>query len=83
MAVYNCPYFGKVWDGRIRCEFATIKPPDKKAFKEFTEEYCASEDGYKRCTFYKLMEEHYERKFRAEFDAVVLKGEGNGDQHPI
>ncbi len=74
---YNCPYFMRAREGRILCEFARIAPPDKQALNEFLREHCASVDGYKKCTFYKLMEEHYERKFRAEFEAMALKGADN------
>jgi hypothetical protein len=72
---YNCPYYKKELNDRIRCEFATIKPPDKRTRREFVSEFCASEDNYKNCTFYKLLDEYYERKYRQEFEAMVLKEE--------
>jgi hypothetical protein len=64
---YICPFFRKVREGgKINCEFATIKPPDKESFDEFVENYCANETDYKNCVFYKLLDEYYERKYAEE-----------------
>ena len=64
---YNCPFFHKVREGgKINCEFATIKPPDKQTFEEFVTTHCASEDGYKNCEFYKALDKYYERKYAEE-----------------
>lgn len=60
---YNCPYFNHRNHGRIYCESATIKPPDKQTLSEFAQEFCASAEGYKNCTFYKLLDRYYERKY--------------------
>lgn len=79
----NCPFFKREWNDRIRCEMAMIKPPDSRARRQLLAEYCASENNYKNCTFYKLLDAFYERKYREEFEAVVLKGADNENQHPI
>ena len=61
---YNCPFFQRIREGgRINCECATIKPPDKQFQEDFANEYCASGSGYKNCPFYKLLVEYYERKY--------------------
>ena len=63
-ACYSCPYFHRVREGKIVCELATIKPPDKQTFEEFVGSRCASEDGYKGCELYKVMNGYYERKYK-------------------
>ncbi len=66
---YNCPFFQRIREnGRINCECATIKPPDKQFQEDFVNEHCASESGYKNCAFYKLLDEYYERKYAGEED---------------
>lgn len=66
---YNCPFFNRIREGgKIYCEMAVIKPPDKQTLEEFTAERCASEDGYKNCEFYKALDKYYERIYAGGAD---------------
>ena len=58
---YMCPYFKHRSHGRIYCEGATVKAPDVSALAEFTRDYCASEQGYKSCAHYNMMNKYYDK----------------------
>ena len=42
---------------------ATIKHHDQQTKKELETSYCAHETNYKNCTFYKLLDAYYDRKY--------------------
>lgn len=59
-----CPYFkrdrGK---GRINCEGASFRFPDKLARREYLYRFCAHPSGYKICPLKVALDHHYERKY--------------------
>ena len=63
---YECPYLVHMKSGKIRCEFASITPPDKTARKEFLKDHCGSSTCYKECPFYKIMDDYYRRYYSTE-----------------
>jgi hypothetical protein len=60
---YCCPFFKRNKGEKIYCEIAAIKPPDQQTKKEVEMRYCANETNYKNCTFYKLLDAYYDRKY--------------------
>lgn len=63
---YNCPYFKLRTRRQISCEGAIIRLPDRQGLSDFAQAFCASAEGYKKCTFYKLLGEYYDRKYDTE-----------------
>ncbi len=76
MTCYNCPFFNRIREGgKIYCEMAVIKPPDKQTFDEFVNTHCASETDYKKCEFYRLLDRYYERKYAKGADNEQRKAD--------
>ena len=63
---FDCPYLNMVKNGVIRCECAAIKLPDKESRAEFVSGHCGHPTQYKKCTFYKLMDDYYRRLYSTE-----------------
>ena len=49
---------------------ATIKPPSQNTKTELVTRYCASETNHKNCTLYKLLDNHYERKYSLREEVI-------------
>lgn len=64
MIYYFCPYLKDEKNGTLRCEIATIRPPDSQAKQDMAYLCCANPKGYKKCPFYIVMERYYERKYK-------------------
>lgn len=60
---YDCPYLDGAHHGIIRCECARIEFPDKESHTEFLSTHCGHSSKYKECTFYKLLNDYYKRKY--------------------
>lgn len=60
---YCCPFFKLKKGEKLYCEMATIKHHDQQTKKELETSYCAHETNYKNCTFYKLLDAYYDRKY--------------------
>ena len=64
IAVGICPFFLQDrGNGRVSCEGASLKFPDKEARREFVYRLCAHPDGYKECRLRVALEHYYERKY--------------------
>ena len=64
IAVGICPFFLQDrGNGRVSCEGASLKFPDKEARREFVYRLCAHPDGYKACRMRMALEHYYERKY--------------------
>ena len=64
IAVGICPfYLQDRGNGRVNCEGASLKFPDKEARREFVYRLCAHPDGYKECRLRVALEHYYERKY--------------------
>ena len=64
MQDFKCPYFIYANKGSgIGCEFASIKPPDRVAKREFLDKHCGGGDNYKKCPFYAILDNYYKRKY--------------------
>ena len=60
-----CPFFKQDrGGGRLSCEGANIRFPDKEARREFVYRLCAHPEGYKTCPMQMTLEHYYERKYR-------------------
>lgn len=63
-AIGICPFFQQDrGNGRVSCEGAQLKFPDKEARREFVYRLCAHPDGYKECPLRVALEHYYERKY--------------------
>lgn len=59
-----CPYFRRDrGNGRINCEGASFRFPDKLARREYLYRFCAHPDGYKACPLKVALDHYYERKY--------------------
>lgn len=64
IAVGICPFFQQDrGNGRVCCEGATLKFPDKEARRDFVYRLCAHPEGYKECRMRLALEHYYERKY--------------------
>ena len=64
IAVGICPFFLQDrGNGRVSCEGASLKFPDKEARREFVYRLCAHPEGYKACRMRMALEHYYERKY--------------------
>ena len=64
IAVGICPFFLQDrGNGRVCCEGASLKFPDKEARREFVYRLCAHPEGYKECRMRLALEHYYERKY--------------------
>ena len=63
---YNCPYFNHRTHGRIYCEGAIIRLPDKQGLTDFAQQFCGSAEGYRSCAVYLRLEAYYEQKYQDE-----------------
>ena len=64
VAVGICPFFLQDrGNGRVCCEGASLKFPDKEARREFVYRLCAHPEGYKECRMRIALEHYYERKY--------------------
>lgn len=61
-----CPYFMRDrGQGRVCCECARFRFPDKESRREIVYRYCAHPNGYKVCMLKQALDHHYERKYGA------------------
>lgn len=59
-----CPYFKRDrGNGRVTCEGASFRFPDKLARREYLYRFCAHPSGYKTCPLKVALDHHYERKY--------------------
>ena len=59
-----CPFFKQDrGNGRVSCEGANFRFPDKEARREYVYRFCADTDGYKTCPLQVVLDHHYERKY--------------------
>ena len=59
-----CPFFKQDrGNGRVSCEGANFRFPDKEARREYVYRFCADTDGYKTCPLQIVLDHHYERKY--------------------
>ena len=64
IAVGICPFFLQDrGNGRVSCEGASLKFPDREARREFVYRLCAHPEGYKECRMRLALEHYYERKY--------------------
>lgn len=61
-----CPFLTTDYESkngipRIKCEFASIKFPNKRELDLYVQKYCASERGWQKCTVAQSTTEYYER----------------------
>lgn len=59
-----CPFYRKDGTDKLYCEGGTIKFPDREARHEIVYNVCASAENHKNCTVYKMLMNHYDRKYR-------------------
>lgn len=62
----NCPFFSNEKNGKIFCEMAIIKSPDKQTRNDILLNYCAHEENYKKCSLYIMLEGYYNRKYNID-----------------
>lgn len=59
-----CPYYVKDRGrGRISCECAQFRFPDRLTRREILYRFCAHPGGYKDCALKQAMDRFYERKY--------------------
>lgn len=59
-----CPYFRKEHSGgKVYCECATLRFPDKEARREIVYRFCAHPTGYNACPLKQAMDGYYERMY--------------------
>ena len=58
-----CPYFRKENRGRVYCEGATLKFPDKEARRDIVYRFCAHPTGYNDCPLKQAMDGYYQRRY--------------------
>lgn len=59
-----CPYFQRDrGQGRVYCECARFRFPDKETRREIVYAFCAHPKGYKTCPIKQAMDHYYERKY--------------------
>ena len=59
-----CPYYQRDrGQGRVYCECARFRFPDKEARREIVYTFCAHHVGYKMCPIKMAMDHFYERKY--------------------
>lgn len=64
---WACPFYK--WSDykldALKCECAKLTFPDRQSMDGFTGAYCAGEvPNWEKCTYAKMMNEYYERKYR-------------------
>lgn len=59
----GCPFFKTAKDEFIRCEACRVKLPDRKARESCLHDICLNDEGYKSCTFYKILCDYYDRLY--------------------
>ena len=59
--VIRCPYYRCHKDDRpnLTCEAGGLRFPSLRRRGEFMRVYCASMEGYPRCTLARMLETHY------------------------
>ena len=59
-----CPYFMRDrGGGKVYCECATFKFPDKEARRDIVYRFCAHPTGYNDCPLKQAMDGYYERMY--------------------
>ena len=67
VAIGICPFFLQDrGNGRVSCEGASLKFPDREARREFVYRLCAHPEGYKECRMRMALEHYYERKYEKD-----------------
>lgn len=59
----GCPFFNRAKDGRIQCEACTVRLPDRETREKCLRDICLNDEGYKNCTFYKILCDYYDRLY--------------------
>lgn len=67
--IVYCPFYVNEEKGRVSCEFAQMRPPDKQARDEIVLQYCAREQNHKTCPFYVALDHYYARKYNTKKEA--------------
>lgn len=74
-----CPYY--TFDEKlcVHCEQGSrVKFKDAKTLRQYEKDYCASMDGYMRCSIAKALERQYEE--REEYEKIREEAAGKADQ---
>lgn len=62
-----CPYYKQERSlGRVSCEGAVFRFPDKLCRREYVYRFCAHPDGYKECPLKVALDHFYERKYQQD-----------------
>ena len=63
---WRCPYYH--WDkgNEMYCEGGNLKFGGRKAWEDYTGQYCTCNPGWRRCTLAQNLERVYERKIGHE-----------------
>ncbi len=78
-----CPYFRKEQSGgKVYCEGATLRFPDRQARRDIVYRFCAHPDGYNDCPLKQALDGYYARKYAREDARGTARsgrdGEGGG-----
>lgn len=65
-AVMHCPFYMYEKNGKLSCEGASLKFPDKDARSEYVLKYCTNSYGWRKCPIAHYMENYYFRKDEKE-----------------
>ena len=58
-----CPFFRKEHNGKIYCEGAVLKFPDRIARRKIAYGFCASMEDYQNCMIHQTLTDYYNRKY--------------------
>lgn len=60
----GCPFYKRTKEGNILCcELGSLHWPDRESRTECLKCVCVNDEGYKTCTFYKILERYYDRLY--------------------
>ncbi|MBE5851328.1 MAG: hypothetical protein E7298_14615 [Lachnospiraceae bacterium] len=60
--VFCCPYYCYDAPRAVKCEGGRVELPDRAAARDYFGQYCASVEGWRRCTVARAMSRFYERE---------------------
>lgn len=58
----QCPFFKGEKGLRLHCEGGTVRSPDSVYRRELLMNYCASAEGWRKCTIAKNLDAFYDRQ---------------------